>query len=90
MFVNILIFALRVILQQHLIRFTIDNHVTAEVVEILFEVTQISVTFFAYIEPTIEPTFINWSSFLLPLPFLTNVINLAVIAFNKNMNVELL
>jgi len=49
MFVSILIFALRVILQQHLIKFTIDNHVIAEVVEIIFEVIQISATFFSYI-----------------------------------------
>jgi hypothetical protein len=53
-------------------------------------VIQISVTFGSYVRPTIDPEFINWSTFLLPLPALTNVITIAVIAFNKNQDVALL
>lgn len=90
LFVNVVIFALRSVLQSHLIRFTIDNHIVAEVVEIAFEVIQISVTFLSYIRPTIDPEFINSSTFLLPLPALTNMMTIAVIAYNKGQHVELL
>ncbi len=90
LFVNVLIFALRSVLQSHLIRFTIDNHILAEVAEIVFEVIQISATFGGYIRPTIDPVWINWTSFLLPLPALTNMITIAVIAYNKGQKVGLL
>ena len=90
LFVNVIIFAFRSVIQSHLIRFTIDNHIVAEVVEIAFEVIQISVTFGSYIRPTIDPEWINWSSFLLPLPALNNMMTIAVIAYNKGQNIELL
>ena len=89
LFVNIIVYALNVILQTHLIRFTITNHAWAEAVEIFFEVAAIIVTVQGYFMATIEPAFVYTVSFVLPLSAITWCIKLGIIASNKNLEVML-
>jgi len=72
-----------------LIRFTISNHIIAEVVEITFEVLGIIVTVQGFFMTTIEPWYTYTSSALLPVPAIGWIMQLGIIAFNKNIDVEL-
>lgn len=81
--VNIIIYALNVTLQSHLIKFLIDSHLWAEVAEIFFEVLAISTTAIGLFMVKIVPPFTYWTSFALPLPHIAWVCKLGVIAYNK-------
>lgn len=86
-FLNIFIFATRVVLFQNLVRFAIDNHALAEVVEVIIELVQIILTFYSYYEVVINPIYVLTASFCLPMLHLLWIVKLGVIAFNKNIDV---
>ena len=87
LFLNIIVFAFNVIIQSHLIRFTITSHHWAEGVEIFFEVAAIIVSVQGYFMATIEPSFVLSTSFLLPLSAITWCCKLGIIASNKGIDV---
>ena len=70
----------------HFVDFFFDNHIVAEVVEITIEVLNIGATLIAYAVPVIDPTIVNITS-LLPLPALTWMVKLSIIASNKSIDV---
>lgn len=70
-FFQFLIFSMRIIYQSMLIKFTIDNHVVAEVVEIALEALQIAITVYAQTLVKISPEFVKIGSFFLPLFYVT-------------------
>ena len=72
----------------HIVDFFCDNHIVAEVVEIIIEVLNIGATLVAYAVPVIDPTIVNITSFL-PLPALTWMIKLSIIASNKSIDVAI-
>ena len=88
-FWNVLFFAANIILQTHLIRFTIDSHFWAEVVEIIFEAINIIVTVQGYFIVVIDPTFVYWSSAFLPFSAMNWSTKLGIIASNKQQRVSL-
>ena len=85
-YVNCLLFAINQLMMSHIVDFFFDNHIVAEVVEIAFEVLNIGATLIAYAVPVIDPTIVNITS-LLPLPALTWMIKLSIIASNKSIDV---
>lgn len=86
-FMQVVIFIFRVLTQSWMIRFTIDNHVVAELVETGFELVQIGLVVYSNVLKTINPTYVLVSSFLLPLMYITQIGRLGVIAYNKNITV---
>ena len=84
---NIFFFSANIILTSHVIRFTIDDHFWAEIVELIFEALNIIITVQNYFIVIIEPTIVYWTSFLLPFSALTWSTKLGIIASNKEMHV---
>ena len=68
MFMALLVYYIRQILQTNILKFFIDSHVIEEVVELTIEAVSILVTFYGYTITKIYPVFVYTSSFLLPLP----------------------
>ena len=85
-YVNCLLFAMNQLMLSHFVDFFFDNHIVAEVVEITIEVLNIGATLIAYAVPVIDPTIVNITS-LLPLPALTWMVKLSIIASNKSIDV---
>ena len=88
-FWTFIVFTLRVVVQSWVIRFSIDNHEHAEIVEVTLEVLQIVLTIFAQLLVKINPNFILTASFFLPLLYVSQTLRLGVIAKNSNIDVEL-
>ena len=83
-FWNLFAYGINVILLNHLIKFAIDDHHLHEVVDITVEVTSILAAIVSHVLTKIYPLYIYISSFLLPLPGISNCILLGTIAFNKD------
>ena len=90
LFVNVLIFACNIVLQNHIYTVIIDSHLWAEIFEIFTEVLSLLLTAFSYVMVTIEPKSVYLTSFLLPLPHIAWVVKLGIIAANRGIDVKLL
>ena len=69
------------------VRFAIDSHVWAEIVEVVIEAVGIMVVVQSYINPVIDKTFVDITSLLLPMPAFNWIILLGTIASNKDIEV---
>ena len=86
-FWNIFIYAANTHSLNHLVRFAIDNHFWAEVVEVGLEFLGISVVIQSYLLTVINPYFVYVTSFLLPLPAINWIVKLGIIASNRGIDV---
>ena len=89
-FWNLIIYASNVNSLNHLIKFAVDSHFWAEFFEIAFELLGISIVIQSYLIPTIEPWFVNTTALLLPLPAINSIVQLGIIASNKDIEVQML
>ena len=87
-FVNTILFTLNQILISHIIDFFFEGHETAEYVETGIEVLNIFATLVTFSLPTIEP-YIVYSTSILPLPAISWITKLGIIASNKGIYVDL-
>ena len=69
------------------VRFAIDSHVWAEIVEVVIEAVGVLVVVQSYINPVIDSTFVNITSAMLPMPAFNWIILLGTIASNKHIEV---
>jgi len=83
--VNMGIYAQNVTILTHMLKFLIDGHVLAELMEITIEILQLLLILLSYYMVAINPRFVLISVFLLPLPHINWVITLAEIAKNKGI-----
>ena len=86
-FWNIIIYYINTSALSGMIRFAIDNHVWAEIIEVVFEALGILVVVQSYINPVIDKTFVDITSLLLPMPAFNWIIILGTIASNKDIEV---
>jgi len=87
--VNMGIYAINVTVLSQMLKFLIDGHVLAELMEITIEILQLLLILLSYYMVAINPRFVLISVFLLPLPHINWVITLAEIAKNKGIHVSL-
>ena len=73
-----------------MVTFIIDNEEHAEYVNLAFEAIGLIATAFSYSVTTIEPSFVYTVSALLPLPAITWITKLGIIASNRGIDVNLL
>lgn len=66
------------------IQFLIDDKTTAEAVETVIDLIQITMIFGSNIISVMNPYYGKWAALLLPFPYLTTQLRLAWIASNKN------
>ena len=85
LFVIILVYSLNVTIQNHLIKFMIDNKAAAHFVEIFLNMIEITVVVYGYFKSNIEPQYVYYTRLFFPFPGVTWMIYLGQIASNKNI-----
>ena len=80
-----IVYAINALSVRGFIKFAIDSEEVAEIVEIVIEAIGIIVIIQSYLNPVINPTFVNITSLFLPLPAFNWIILLGTIASNKGI-----
>ena len=87
-FVNAILFTFNQIMVSHVVDFFTENEEHAEHLETGIEVLNIFATLVTFSLPTIEP-YIVYTTSVLPLPAITWMTKLGIIASNKGIHVDL-